>query len=76
MYVLDKFERKKSGRGAVRVGKGFTLLISNKDKDDNIIIVESIEISGLLINGATESVKHEIRKDQKIKFMQYWHCLY
>ena len=41
-------------------------MISNKDKDDNIIIVESLEKSGLLINGVTESVKHEIKKEQKI----------
>ena len=66
MCVLDKFKRKKSGRGAVRARKGLALLISNKDKNDNIIIVESLEKSGLLINGVTESVKHEIKKEQKI----------
>ena len=66
MCVLDKFERKKSGRGAARAGKGLALLISNKDKDDNIINVDSLEKSGLLINGVSESVKHEIKIEQKI----------
>ena len=30
--------------------------------DDIIKVVESLEKSGLLIDGATETVKHEIRK--------------
>ena len=29
--ILDKFERKIGGKGAVRTGKGFTLFISNED---------------------------------------------
>ena len=61
--VLDKFERKISGKGAVRAGKGFTLFISNKDMVDIINIVESLEKSGLLIDVATETVKHEIKKE-------------
>ena len=71
MCVLDKFERKKSGQGAVRAGKGFNLLFSNKDMNDTIIIVESLEKLGLLLDGATESVKHETRKYQKMEFIQY-----
>ena len=35
--ILDNFERKKSGPGAVRAGKGFTLVISNEDMNDVII---------------------------------------
>ena len=31
--VLDKVERKMSGRGAVRAGKGFTLFIWNEDME-------------------------------------------
>ena len=50
-------------RGAVRSGKGFTLFISNEDMDDIIKIVKSREDSGLLIYGATETVKHEIKKE-------------
>ena len=36
--VINKFERKISGKGAVRAGKGFTLLISNEDMKITIII--------------------------------------
>ena len=36
----------------------FTLFISNETMDDIIKIAESLEKSGLLIDGATETVKH------------------
>ena len=57
--VIDKFGRKTSRRGAVRAGKRFTLFISNENLDDIMKIVRSIEISILLIDGATKTVKHE-----------------
>ena len=41
--VLDKLERKISGKGAVRAEKGFTLFISNEDVDDIFKIVESLK---------------------------------
>ena len=34
--IIDKFERKISGKGAVREGKGFSLFSSNEDMDDII----------------------------------------
>ena len=37
--VLDKFERKRSGWGAVRAWKGFTLFISNEDMSNIIKIL-------------------------------------
>ena len=46
--VLYKFETKISGKGAVRARRGFTLFILNKDMDDIIKIVESLEKSGLV----------------------------
>ena len=49
-------------------GKGFTLFNSNEDMDDIIKIVESLEKSGLFTDGATEKVKHEIKK-QKSGFL-------
>ena len=58
LSALDKFERKISG-------KGFTLFISNEwyfQTSDIIKIVESIEKSGLLFEVATETVKHETKK--------------
>ena len=57
---LNKFERKISEQGAVRAGKAFTLFVSNEDMDDIIKIVDSLEKSSLLIDGATtETVKKE-----------------
>ena len=50
--VLDKFERKIIGQGDVRAGKGFILFISNKDLDDIIKAVNSLEKSGFLIDGS------------------------
>ena len=43
---------------AVRAGKGFNLLFSNEDVNDIIKIIESLEGSGVLIDGGTETVKH------------------
>ena len=64
LSVLDKFEREISGQGVVRAGKGFILFISNEDMDD-IRIVESLEKSGLLNDGATETAKREIKKQDQ-----------
>ena len=54
--AIDKFERKPSGRRAVRAGKGFNLFISKKGMNDIIKFRRSLEISSLLIDGATETV--------------------
>ena len=58
--VINKFERKISGKGAVRAGKGFTLFISDKDMNDIIKLIKSLEDLGIFIDGGTETVKHEI----------------
>ena len=62
--VLDKFERKINGKGAVRAEKWFTLVISNKDMDKIIKFVESLGKPGILNNGATETQKHETKKQE------------
>ena len=49
-------------------GNNTTLIISNKDMDDLIKIVKSLEDSGLLLKGITESVQNEI-KEQKGRFL-------
>ena len=64
----NKFDRKISGKGFVRAGKGFTLFILNKDMNDIIKIIKSLEDSGVLIDGVTESVKDKIKK-QKSGFL-------
>ena len=45
-----------------RAGKEFTLFISNKDMNDIIKIIKSLEDSGVLIDGITETVKGKIKK--------------
>ena len=45
-----------------------TLIISNKDMEDLIKILKSLEDSGLLLKGVTESVQNEI-KQQKGRFL-------
>ena len=69
--AINKFERKISEKGAVRVGKGFTLFISNEDVNVIIKIIKSLEGSNALIDGINETVKHEI-KNKKGDF--FLHC--
>ena len=64
MNAINKFERKISGTGAVRVGKGFILFISNEDVDDIIKIVNSLGNSGILIDRITKAVEHQIKKQE------------
>ena len=62
--AINNFERKISGKACVRAGKRFTLFISNEDMNDIIKIIKSIGYSGVLIDGVTETVKHEIKKQE------------
>ena len=64
LSVINKFDRKISGKVADRAGKGFTLFISNEDMNDIIKITKSLEDSGTLIDGVTETGKHETKKQQ------------
>ena len=50
-------------------GNNTALIISNKDMDDLIKIVKSLEDSGLLLKGITELVQNEI-KEQKGGFLR------
>ena len=49
-------------------GNTTTLIISNKDMEDLIKIEKSLEDSGLLVKGVTESVQNEV-KEQKGGFL-------
>ena len=64
LNAINKFERKISGTGAVRVGKGFILFISNEDVDDITKIVKSLGNSGILIDRITKAVEHQIKKQE------------
>ena len=57
--IINKFERKISGKGAVRTGKRSTLFMSDEDMNDIFKIIKSLEDSGVLIDGVTKTVKHE-----------------
>ena len=48
----------------MRAGRGFTLFISNDDMNDFIKIIKLLEDSGVITDGVTESVKHEIKKQE------------
>ena len=49
-------------------GNHTTLIISNDDMQDLLKIVKSLEDSGILLNGITETVKNEV-KEQKGGFL-------
>ena len=48
----------------MRVGKTFTLFISNEDINDIIKIITSLEDPGVLIDGVTEIVNDKIKKQE------------
>ena len=62
--VINKFQRKICGKGPVKPEKGFTLFISNEEMNCIIKIIKSFEDLGLLIDGVTEKVKHELKKQE------------
>ena len=64
--VMDKQWRKIIGKGAVRVGKWFTSLIANEDMNNIIKIIKSLEDLNILIDGITETVKHEMKKQKLV----------
>ena len=68
LCAINKFDRKRSGRGAVRAGKIFTLFISNKDMNDIMITIKPLEDLGILTDGVPETVKHEIKTRRRISW--------
>ena len=56
-------------KGAVRLGKGFTMFISNEKMDDIIRVIESLKDSRVSINGVTGIVKHRVNKQEG------WFCV-
>ena len=61
--AINTFDRKISGKWVVREGKGFTLFISIKDMNDTIKIIKTLEDFLVLLDGVTETVKNEIKKE-------------
>ena len=62
--AINEFERKIGGKGAAKVGKGFSLFISNEDMNYITKILKLLQDSIILIDGITETVKHEIKKQE------------
>ena len=62
------FENRISVKKTVKAGKVTTLCISNEDINDIIKIINSLEDSGVLIDGLTETVKQGI-KNEKLDFL-------
>ena len=67
--AIKKLERIIREKGAVRAGKGFTLFMSNEDKNDIIKIVKSLEFLVVLIDGDTEAVTKETKKFKTVHFL-------
>ena len=61
-----------SRKEAVRVGKGFNILFSNEYMNDIIKTINLLEDFGVLIAGVTETVKHEIKKNKKVGFLEFF----
>ena len=61
LNAINKFERNISRKRAVIARKGFTLFILNEDMNDIIQVIKSLEDSGVLTDGVTETVEHEIK---------------
>ena len=53
------------GIGVIRAWKGIALIISNEGIDHVIPIIKSLENSVLLIDGVSETVKHETRRQER-----------
>ena len=62
--AIKRFERKISGKGAVRAGKRFTLFILNEDMNDITKNMKSLEDSGVLVDGVTKTIKHKVKKQE------------
>ena len=62
--AINKLDRKISRKVAVRVGKKLTLFLSNEDMKDIIETIKSLEDSSVIIDRVTETVKHEIKKQE------------
>ena len=71
LSAIKKLDRKISVKGTVRVGKGFTLFISNEDINAIMKIIKSLEDSGALTDGVAERVKNEIKKTRRWIFWKW-----
>ena len=62
LNAINKFARKIIGKGALRLGKVFTLFILIEDMNNIIEIINSLDYSSVLLDRVTKTVKHEKKK--------------
>ena len=57
-------------------GSGFTTLIISNEEMEDIKIVKSLEDSGLLIKGVSETIKNEAKKQKRgfLCFIRHFRC--
>ena len=58
MFEIDRSIKKKM------LGSGTTLIISNDEMDDILNIVQSLENSGVLLKGVSETIQHEAKEQR------------
>ena len=65
MSAIDGSNKKKMlGSGATKGAGTTTLIISNNEMNDFIKIVKSLEDSGVLLKGVSETIKHEAKEQR------------
>ena len=68
--AINEFERKISGKGAVRAEKRFNLFILNEDMNDIIKIIKSLEYLGVLIDSYW--ISKSWNKNKKGNFLEFY----
>ena len=65
MSAIDgSIKKKMFGFGAIKCAGTTTLIISNNEMNDIIKIVKSLEDSGVLLKGVSETIKHEAKEQR------------
>ena len=54
------------GSGSTKGAGTTALIISNNEMNDIIKIIKSLEDSGVLLKGVSETIKHEAKKQRRI----------
>ena len=65
--AIDAGIRKKI-HGSVHPSRNTTLIISNKDMNDTMKIVQALEDFNILLKGITKTIKNEKKKNKKEDF--------
>ena len=61
---MEVLKKKILGSGATKGARTTTLIISNDEMDDILKIVTSLEDSGVLLKGVSETIQHEAKEQR------------